>query len=301
MHLRAGRVLRHQAGGGGHRGVRRLAHRLAGAEEQACCGRWRRRPSSPSSRSTCPSRYIVLAAGILGFIGGKVAPDKFKVGGGHGASNKHYGPALIDDDTPPPEHAKFKLSRLIFMTGRPSSPSGAAAMLAAERGDRCCWTWASSSPRRRWSPSAAPTPCCPMSIRAASRHYSWLTGPQMIDGLALGETTPGPLIMVVAFVGFVGGWTKEIFGPDSLLLAGFAGACGGDLLHLPAVLPVHPGRRPAGGSHPRRPQVHRAADRHHRRRGGRDPQPGAVLRLARALAARPRRPRLSAASSGSSP
>jgi chromate transporter len=42
----------------------------------------------------------------------------------------------------------------------------------------------------------------------------------MIDGLALGETTPGPLIMVVAFVGFVGGWTKQVFGPDSLFLAG---------------------------------------------------------------------------------
>jgi chromate transporter len=54
--------------------------------------------------------------------------------------------------------------------------------------------------------------------------YGWLTGPQMIDGLALGETTPGPLIMVVSFVGFVGAWTKEIFGPDALLLAGFAGA-----------------------------------------------------------------------------
>ncbi len=46
----------------------------------------------------------------------------------------------------------------------------------------------------------------------------------MIDGLALGETTPGPLIMVVAFVGFVGGWTKEMFGPDALFLAGIAGA-----------------------------------------------------------------------------
>jgi chromate transporter len=39
----------------------------------------------------------------------------------------------------------------------------------------------------------------------------------MIDGLALGETTPGPLIMVVTFVGFVGGWVKEIFGPHHLL------------------------------------------------------------------------------------
>ena len=47
----------------------------------------------------------------------------------------------------------------------------------------------------------------------------------MIDGLALGETTPGPLIMVVAFVGFVGAWTKSLFGPESLALAGIAGAC----------------------------------------------------------------------------
>ena len=55
--------------------------------------------------------------------------------------------------------------------------------------------------------------------------FSWLTGTQMIDGLALGETTPGPLIMVVTFVGFVGGWTKEIFGPEMLPLAGIAAAC----------------------------------------------------------------------------
>jgi chromate transporter len=60
--------------------------------------------------------------------------------------------------------------------------------------------------------------------QGAVEHYGWLTGPQMIDGLALGETTPGPLIMVVAFVGFVGGWTKELFGPDALFLAGAAAA-----------------------------------------------------------------------------
>jgi chromate transporter len=54
--------------------------------------------------------------------------------------------------------------------------------------------------------------------------YQWLTSVQMMDGLALGETTPGPLIMIVAFVGFVGAWTKEIFGPEAQFLAGFAGA-----------------------------------------------------------------------------
>ena len=46
----------------------------------------------------------------------------------------------------------------------------------------------------------------------------------MIDGLALGETTPGPLIMVVAFVGFVGGWLKQVFGPEALFLGGAVAA-----------------------------------------------------------------------------
>ena len=64
----------------------------------------------------------------------------------------------------------------------------------------------------------------PYVYQGGVEHYQWLSGTQMIDGLALGETTPGPLIMVVAFVGFVGGWSKEIFGPDSLLMAGAAGA-----------------------------------------------------------------------------
>jgi chromate transporter len=47
----------------------------------------------------------------------------------------------------------------------------------------------------------------------------------MIDGLALGETTPGPLIMVVTFVGFVGGYAQAMFGADRAWLAGLAAAC----------------------------------------------------------------------------
>jgi chromate transporter len=65
----------------------------------------------------------------------------------------------------------------------------------------------------------------PYVYQGAVETYAWLTPVQMIDGLALGETTPGPLIMIVAFVGFVGGWTKMVFGPESLALAGIAGAC----------------------------------------------------------------------------
>ncbi|MGA0032593.1 MAG: chromate transporter, partial [Burkholderiales bacterium] len=60
----------------------------------------------------------------------------------------------------------------------------------------------------------------PYVYQAAVEHYQWVTPLQMIDGLALGETTPGPLIMVVAFVGFVGGWATQFLGADSLFLAG---------------------------------------------------------------------------------
>jgi chromate transporter len=46
----------------------------------------------------------------------------------------------------------------------------------------------------------------PYVAQQAVGHFDWLTTPQMLDGLGLAETTPGPLIMVVQFVGFLGGW-----------------------------------------------------------------------------------------------
>lgn len=60
----------------------------------------------------------------------------------------------------------------------------------------------------------------PYVYQAAVVQFAWLTPGQMMDGLALGETTPGPLIMVVAFVGFVGAYAKAVLGPDALFMAG---------------------------------------------------------------------------------
>src|SRR5689334_21033291 len=51
-----------------------------------------------------PFPIIVIVAGIIGYIGGQVAPAKFAVGGGHGTGGKTYGAAIIDDNTPTPEH-----------------------------------------------------------------------------------------------------------------------------------------------------------------------------------------------------
>jgi chromate transporter len=50
----------------------------------------------------------------------------------------------------------------------------------------------------------------PYVAQGAVEQFNWLSASQMLDGLALGETTPGPLIMVVAFVGFMGGWNQGL-------------------------------------------------------------------------------------------
>jgi chromate transporter len=61
-----------------------------------------------------PFPFIVLGAAIIGYIGGRLAPQKFRSGGGHGESNKTYGPAIIDDHSPLPERARFSWSRTII-------------------------------------------------------------------------------------------------------------------------------------------------------------------------------------------
>jgi chromate transporter len=64
----------------------------------------------------------------------------------------------------------------------------------------------------------------PYVYQGAIGHYGWLSPTQMIDGLALGETTPGPLIMVVAFVAFVGAYLQPVFGTDSGFISGAVAA-----------------------------------------------------------------------------
>ena len=173
-----------------------------------------------------PFPYIVLGAGIIGYIGGHVAPDRFRAGGGHGASDKSFGPALIDDHTPVPGWARFRWSSTFVHI-----VVGLSIWVLIEGALYVTYGWQGPLTQMGWffTKAALVTfggayAVLPYVYQGGVEHYQWLTGAQMIDGLALGETTPGPLIMIVAFVGFVGGWTKEIFGPDNLMLAGAAGA-----------------------------------------------------------------------------
>ena len=173
-----------------------------------------------------PFPAIVAGAAIIGYLGGRIAPDKFKAGGGHGKTDKSFGPALIDDDTPTPEHARFRWTKLVKM-----AVVGGLLWAVPMGLLNAIYGWHHTLTQMGWFFTKAALltfggayAVLPYVYQGAVGHYGWLTATQMIDGLALGETTPGPLIMVVAFVGFVGGYVKVLFGPDSLFLAGAVAA-----------------------------------------------------------------------------
>ncbi len=169
-----------------------------------------------------PFPAIVAGAAVIGYLGGRIAPNSFKVGGGHGTVKKSYGAALIDDHTPTPEHARFLWPRLIKV-----AVIGGLLWLLPMTLLTTNFGWDHTLTQMGWFFSKAALltfggayAVLPYIYQGAVEYYEWLTPVQMIDGLALGETTPGPLIMVVAFVGFIGGYVKALFGPDSLFLAG---------------------------------------------------------------------------------
>jgi chromate transporter len=164
--------------------------------------------------------WIVLGAGVLGAIGGRLMPGKFAGGGGHGASHKGHGPALIDDHTPPPGHARFTWSRLVVMLAA-FLFIWAAAMLAL-RAQPDLFHMGDFFTKAAFLTIGGAYAVLPYVYQGAVEHYGWLSGPQMMDGLALGETTPGPLIMIVTWVGYVGGVTKAVAADAAV--AGVAGA-----------------------------------------------------------------------------
>jgi chromate transporter len=173
-----------------------------------------------------PFPLIVAAAALAGAVGGRWLPGKFQVGGGHGKAKDGHGPAIIDDDTPTPAHAMFSWKRLrrvvATFLGLWAAVLGSLAAAFGRDGVLTQMGWFFTKAALLTFGGAYAV--LPYVYQGGVDHYHWLTATQMIDGLALGETTPGPLIMVVSFVGFVGGWSRAVFGADSLFLAGAVAA-----------------------------------------------------------------------------
>ncbi len=169
-----------------------------------------------------PFPAIVLAAALGGHFGAQRWPLVFALGGGHGGAKAGYGPALIDDQTPAPPHAQISRGRLVkVLAVGPGLWLVAMTALVVTNGlqgtlTQMAWFFTKTALLTFGGAHAV----LPYVYQGAVETHQWLSGPQMMDGLALGETTPGPLIMVVAFVGFVGAWLKQALGPDALFLTG---------------------------------------------------------------------------------
>lgn len=172
-----------------------------------------------------PFPLIVLCAAVLGAAGGHLLPAQFHNSNTSQGGASRHGPALIDDDTPTPSHARLVWPRLLL-----TSLLGVALVVLAWL--LLAWLGGRGQPLAQmavfFSKAALLTfggayAVLPYLHQGAVEHYHWLGSAQMMDGLALGETTPGPLIMIVAFIGFVGAWGQAVFG-DQLWLAGVCGA-----------------------------------------------------------------------------
>jgi chromate transporter len=170
-----------------------------------------------------PFPAVVLVAALAGWLGGRWVPTQFAHAGSphpQAATARTHAPAVIDDHTPTPAHARFSRSRLlrVLLWG--------AVLWAIPIGVLSAWQgWHGTLATMAWFFTKAALltfggayAVLPYVYQGAVVEHGWLLGPQMIDGLALGETTPGPLIMVVAFVGFLGGWGQQVLGPDSVFL-----------------------------------------------------------------------------------
>ena len=168
---------------------------------------------------------ILAVAVVIGIVGSRVAPKVFQDGGGHTATAEAGGPAIIDDTTPTPLHARITTWRLV----RTVAVSVAAWVLPVGA------LWLSLGPENSvvemalfFSGAALLTFGGAYAVLPYVFHGAvsagWATPAQMVDGLALGETTPGPLIMFVSFVGFVGGFGGEFLGEGTSWVSGILAA-----------------------------------------------------------------------------
>ena len=172
-----------------------------------------------------PFPLVILGAAIVGIVGGRAVPKVFALAR-HAAGAGPHAASVIDDATAVPAHARFSRARLASTAAVCLALWGAALGAIA-----LAFGWSGDFTQMGWFFTKAALitfggayAVLPYVLQGAVDDYAWITATQMIDGLALGETTPGPLIMVVAFVGYVGGWAKQLLGTEALPLAGALGA-----------------------------------------------------------------------------
>ncbi len=148
-----------------------------------------------------PFPLIVAIAALTGWIGGKVRKDKFLVATPHGKGEILQ---VGNDVQPTFGRAVRVVATCLALWWLPILAVGA------------CLGWSGTHFQQGlfFSKAAMVTfggayAVLPYVAQQAVETHGWLSAPQMLDGLGLAETTPGPLIMVLQFVGFLGGWNQH--------------------------------------------------------------------------------------------
>ena len=153
-----------------------------------------------------PFPAIVFGAALIGLVGEKMWRGKFAIAPAHAVSPSDA--SVLDDTSEPLAHARLSLARAIRVT-LVSLVFWFTPVLALG-----LWLGVDHTLFHEgifFSKAAMVTfggayAVLPYVAQQAVENHQWLTAPQMLDGLGLAETTPGPLIMVLQFVGFVGAW-----------------------------------------------------------------------------------------------
>ena len=169
-----------------------------------------------------PFPIIVLGAGLIGLAGSYFLPAKFDVIKGKTASDFDAGYVQICED-PLECHVNPSTRRnILLMTVFVLLWIFPVIILYAFLINPVFYTEALFFTKAAFLTFGGAYAVLAYIAQAGVEQYAWLTGPQMIDGLGLAETTPGPLIMVVQFVGFMAGWSYS--GSWSPVMGGLVGS-----------------------------------------------------------------------------
>jgi chromate transporter len=171
-----------------------------------------------------PYPLVVALAALVGGLAGRLRPqwiqrpdlaNAARASTGSALPRAANQPAAIhDDDTPTPSHAQLsgKQLALTLLAWGLATLLPLAALVQWGGWGGTLATMARFFSRVALLSFGGAYAVLPYVAQGAVDSFGWLTAGQMVDGLALGETTPGPLIMVVAFVGFMGGWNTGLDG-----------------------------------------------------------------------------------------
>ena len=172
-----------------------------------------------------PFPIIVLTAAFVGFIGGRAGWQAFAVGGtGHDGRTTHVADAdtLLGDEVP--AHARphlgwsLRISAIFLLLWL----TPVVALLALAGPDNVFTDIALFFSQMAVVTFGGAYAVLAYVAQQAVDNYGWLAPGEMLDGLGMAETTPGPLIMVTQFVGFMGAF-RQATGMDPML----AGTLGG--------------------------------------------------------------------------